>query len=185
MANIFEKMENVFMFGDLHLFINVINGVMIIHCEDLLILRRCMAAYLAMSIHFQSLFASQGFFLIMPTILRCYSQRQPNRLFTQVVEFVCKQFYVLHRKPFLLQMFGSVADFMDQNESDLEANPMRVKAKYLFALLLAMERMMEPLDQLDILSMLPYSKPLQALDLCYKDEPNTFTILTDAMASCV
>jgi len=121
----------------------------------------------------------------MPTILRCYSQRQPNRLFTQVVEFVCKQFYVLHRKPFLLQMFGSVADILDQSESDLEASPMRVKAKYLFSLLLAMERMMEPLDQLHILSMLPYPKPLQALDLCYKDEPNTFTILTDAMASCV
>jgi hypothetical protein len=29
MANMFEKMENVFMFGDLHLFINVINGVMV------------------------------------------------------------------------------------------------------------------------------------------------------------
>jgi len=30
MSNMFEKMENVFMFGDLHLFINVINGVMVI-----------------------------------------------------------------------------------------------------------------------------------------------------------
>lgn len=28
-TNIFEKMENAFMFGDLHLFINVINGVMV------------------------------------------------------------------------------------------------------------------------------------------------------------
>ena len=36
-SDLFEKMENAFMFGsDLHLFINVINGVMIIHCEDLL-----------------------------------------------------------------------------------------------------------------------------------------------------
>uniref|UniRef100_A0A183BUG8 UNC80_C domain-containing protein n=1 Tax=Globodera pallida TaxID=36090 RepID=A0A183BUG8_GLOPA len=184
-ANMFEKMENAFMFGDLHLFINVINGIMIIHCEDVLILRRCMAAYLGMSIHFNSLFASQGFSLIMPTILRCYSQRQPNRLFTQVVEFVCKQFYVLHRKPFLLQMFGSCADILDQSDSNFEANPMRVKAKYLFALLLAMEQMNEPVDQLDILAMLPHPKPLQALDLCYRDEPNTFNFLTDAMASCV
>jgi len=39
MSDIFEKMENAFMFGDLHLFINVINGIMIIHCEDVLILR--------------------------------------------------------------------------------------------------------------------------------------------------
>lgn len=82
-------------------------------------------------------------------------------------------------------MFGAVADLLDQCENDLEANPVRIKAKYLFALLLAMERMLEPVDQLDILSMLPYPKPLHALDLCYRDEPNTFTILTDAMASCV
>ena len=67
-------------------------------------------------------------------------------------------------------MFGSIADILDQNDCDLEASPMRVKAKYLFALLLAMERTMEPLDQLDILSLLPYSKPLQALDLCYRGE---------------
>jgi hypothetical protein len=39
MSDIFEKMENAFMFGDLHLFINVINGIMVIHCEDVLVLR--------------------------------------------------------------------------------------------------------------------------------------------------
>lgn len=55
----FEKMENAFMFGDLHLFINVINGIMIIHCEDILILRRCMATYISMTIRFNTLFASQ------------------------------------------------------------------------------------------------------------------------------
>lgn len=55
----FEKMENAFMFDDLHLFINVINGIMIIHCEDISILRRCMATYITMTIHFNTLFASQ------------------------------------------------------------------------------------------------------------------------------
>ncbi|VDM83919.1 unnamed protein product, partial [Strongylus vulgaris] len=115
MSDMFEKMENAFMFADLHLFINVVNGIMIMHCEDLLILRRCAATYIAMSIHFNSLFASQGFFLIMPTLLRCYSQRQTNRVFCSVVEFLCRQFYTLHRKPFLLQMCGSVANIIDNN----------------------------------------------------------------------
>uniref|UniRef100_A0A1I7SH45 CID domain-containing protein n=1 Tax=Bursaphelenchus xylophilus TaxID=6326 RepID=A0A1I7SH45_BURXY len=58
-SDMFEKMENAFMFGDLHLFINVINGILIMHCEDILILRRCMATYLTMAIHFNTLFASQ------------------------------------------------------------------------------------------------------------------------------
>lgn len=57
-SDMFEKMENAFMFGDLHLFINVINGIVIIHCEDILIIRRCLACYLTMSIHFSTLFAS-------------------------------------------------------------------------------------------------------------------------------
>lgn len=30
MSDMFEKMENAFMFADLHLFINVINGVMVL-----------------------------------------------------------------------------------------------------------------------------------------------------------
>lgn len=39
MSDMFERMENAFMFADLHLFINVINGIIITHCEDVLILR--------------------------------------------------------------------------------------------------------------------------------------------------
>ncbi|EYC17969.1 hypothetical protein Y032_0029g1983 [Ancylostoma ceylanicum] len=185
MSDMFEKMENAFMFADLHLFINVVNGIMIMHCEDLLILRRCAATYIAMSIHFNSLFASQGFFLIMPTLLRCYSQRQTNRVFCSVVEFLCRQFYTLHRKPFLLQMCGSIANIIDNNNNDFEINPMRVKAKYWFALLKNMENMSDDYDQFDILGLVPYDKPLKALDLCYRDDPNTFCLLTDAIASCI
>ncbi|TKR76778.1 hypothetical protein L596_017869 [Steinernema carpocapsae] len=184
-SDMFAKMENAFMFGDLHLFINVINGVMIIHCEDILILRRCMATYLNIAIHFNTLFASQGFFLIMPTILRCYSQRQTNRLFCQTVEYVCKQFYILHRKPFLLQMCGSIANIIDNNNNDLEINAMKIKAKYFFQLCNAMENMNNMNDVLDILALVDHPKPLKALDLCYRDDPNTFCMLTDVMASCV
>lgn len=59
MSDMFAKMENAFMFGDLHLFINVINGVTILHCENVTILRRCMATYLSMAVHFNALFTNQ------------------------------------------------------------------------------------------------------------------------------
>ncbi|GMS87264.1 hypothetical protein PENTCL1PPCAC_9439, partial [Pristionchus entomophagus] len=176
MSDMFERMENAFMFADLHLFINVINGIIITHCEDVLILRRCAATYIAMVIHFNSLFASQGFFLIMPTLLRCYSQRQTNKVFCETVEFLCRQFYILHRKPFLLQMCGSIANIIDNNDNDFEINPTRVKAKYWFALLKSMEAMGDEVDRLDILGLVPYPKPLKALDLCYRDDPNTFCL---------
>lgn len=66
----------------------------------------------------------------MPTILRCYSQRQTNRLLCRTIEFVCKQFYILHRKPFLLQMVGAVANTLDMNNNDFEVNPMKVCAGF-------------------------------------------------------
>lgn len=92
-------------------------------------------------------------------------------------------------------MFGAIADICDQNDNDLEINYMQVKTKYLFNLLMAMEIQLDDtqpnknisnsVDQLDILSLVNYPKPLKALDLCYREDPNTFSILTDAMASCV
>lgn len=184
MSDMFEKMENAFMFADLHLFINVINGIMILHCEDVLVLRRCAATYISISIHFSTLFASQGFFLIMPTLLRCYSQRQTNKVFCGVVEFLCRQFYILHRKPFLLQMCGAIASIIDFSNNDFEINPMKVKAKYWFNLVKKMEEMTNE-DPLDILGLVPYEKPLKALDLCYRDDPTAFCVLTDCMASCI
>lgn len=62
----------------------------------------------------------------MPTILRCYSQRQTNSLLCRTIEFVCKQFYILHRKPFFLQMAGSVANILDINDNDFEINLSKV-----------------------------------------------------------
>ncbi|VDK78150.1 unnamed protein product [Litomosoides sigmodontis] len=185
MSDMFAKMENAFMFGDLHLFINVINGVTLLHCENVTILRRCMATYLSMAVHFSTLFTNQGFSLIMPTILRCYSQRQTNPLLCRTIEYVCKQFYVLHRKPFLLQMAGSVADILDTTDSNFAVNPMKVKAKYWFNLLHSMEDMGEMEDPIGILDLVNETKPLKALDLCYRDDPNTFNLLTDALASAV
>ncbi len=49
----------------------------------------------------------------MPTLLRVYSNNQPNLVLKKAIHFVCRQFYVLHRKPFILQMFGSVAPILD------------------------------------------------------------------------
>ena len=67
------------------------------------------------------------YLLIMPTVLQVYSNHQSNSLLCRTVEFICKQFYVLHRKPFVLQMLGSIAPMLDLN-TDLpfaDANKVR------------------------------------------------------------
>ena len=86
----------------------MVNGALILHCEDSSILRLCMATFLNAAHWFKNIFCSNGYLLIMPTILRIYSNHQTNALLCKTVEFVCKQFYIMHRKPFLLQvtLFG-------------------------------------------------------------------------------
>jgi hypothetical protein len=42
---------------------------------------------------------------------------------TTSLEFLVKQLYILHRKPFLLQMFGSIANNLE--DSDL-SDPFKV-----------------------------------------------------------
>lgn len=52
----------------------------------------------------------------MPTLLKIYSNHQTNRLVTTTVEYAVKQFYLMNRKPFILQMFGSVSAMLDTDE---------------------------------------------------------------------
>ena len=58
-----------------------------------------------------------SFLYIMPTLLKIYSNYQSNLLLCEVIEFTCRQFYTLHRKPFLLQMFGSIAQYLNEDKT--------------------------------------------------------------------
>lgn len=57
-----------------------------------------------------------SYLLIMPTLLKIYSNHQTNKLVTTTVEYAVKQFYLMNRKPFILQMFGSVSAMLDTDE---------------------------------------------------------------------
>lgn len=56
------------------------------------------------------------YFMIMPTLLQVYSLHQTNKLVTTTIEYAVKQFYLMNRKPFILQMFGSVSAILDTDE---------------------------------------------------------------------
>ena len=46
----------------------------------------------------------------MPTILRIYSNHQSNLVLCDVIEFTCRQFFIMHREPFILQVSVCVSD---------------------------------------------------------------------------
>ncbi len=45
---------------DITLFLNVINGAFILHCEDFAMLRFCLATYISTAKHFRHIFATNG-----------------------------------------------------------------------------------------------------------------------------
>ena len=182
-ARMFEVTSGFFaQSADIHLFINVVNGALILHSEDAAVLRLCMATYINVAHQFKNIFASNGYLLIIPTILRIYSNHQTNGLLSRTIEFVCKQFYIMHRKPFLLQMFGSAAPNLDTDTYSTFGDATKIQPLAFFKLLQSMGQYI--VDPLDILELVDVEKPLKALDFCYQMDPETILIL-DTISLCV
>lgn len=139
------------------------------------------------------------YLLIMPTLMQIYSNHQTNKLVTRTVEYTVKQFYLMHRKPFILQMFGSVSAILDTDDDSQFGDAHKVKKKNLkithfltflnqvqpnclFNLLLSLETPSP--DPLNIGELVREEKPLKAIDFCYHDENEMVTVF-DCISLCV
>ncbi|XP_049834730.1 protein unc-80 homolog isoform X4 [Schistocerca gregaria] len=182
-ARMFEAMAGNFAYsGDIHLFLNVLNGAIILHSEDACILRYVTATYINAAHHFKNIFSTNGYLLIMPTMLQLYANHQINKLVTTTVEYAVKQFYLMNRKPFILQMFGSVSAILDTDEEKEYGDPHKVPSSCLFNLLLSLETPSP--DPLSIAELVKEEQPLKAIDFCYHDENEMVTVL-DCISLCV
>jgi hypothetical protein len=109
----FEAMaENFDHPEDIELFLNCLNGNMAFS-GDGCILRYSMATIINATKQFKNSFNSSGFLLIMPSIAQIYSNNISNYLVKTSIEVLVKQLYILHRKPFLMHHFGSIAMSME------------------------------------------------------------------------
>jgi hypothetical protein len=159
-ARMFEATSGFFaQSADIHLFLNVVNGALILHCEDASMLRLCMATYINAAHQFKNIFAINGYLLIIPTITRIYSNHQTNGLLCRTIEFVCKQFYILHRKPFVLEMFGAIAPILDMDITSNFGDASKVQPRAFFQLLQSLGQYI--VDPLDILELVDAEKPLK------------------------
>ncbi|CAF4861689.1 unnamed protein product, partial [Rotaria sp. Silwood1] len=126
--------------SDITLFLSVINGSFILHCEDLVMLRFCLATYINIVKHFRNVFATNGYLLIMPTLFHVYSNVQSNPMLKKAIEYCCRQFYILHRIPFILQMLGSISQLFDSDQSTNIIDSNKIPQLCLFRLLIALEQ---------------------------------------------
>ena len=76
----------------------------------------------------------------MPTFLRVYSNIQSNPMLKKAIEYCCRQFFILHRIPFILQMLGSISQILDFDEQADVTDTNKIQPVNLFRLLIALEQ---------------------------------------------
>ncbi|CAF3810181.1 unnamed protein product, partial [Didymodactylos carnosus] len=187
---------------DITLFLNVINGAFILHCEDFAMLRYSLATYISTARHYKHIFATNGYLLIMPTFLRVYSNIQSNPMLKKAIEYCCRQFYILHRVPFILQMLGSISQLLDFDEQADITDTNKIQPVALFRLLIALEYNHSDAlrDEYSILELVKDDKQtttvtagiqalsgsalgsagvtgIKTLDFCYAEDDSFFTLL--------
>ncbi|KAH0621692.1 hypothetical protein JD844_023269, partial [Phrynosoma platyrhinos] len=183
LEEMFLGMPSEFPWGDeIMLFLNVFNGALILHPEDSALLRQYAATVINTAVHFNHLFSLSGYQWILPTMLQVYADYESNPQLRQAIEFACRQFYILHRKPFVLQLFASVAPLLEFPDATNNGPSKGLSAQCLFDLLQSLEG--DTPDNLDILELVKAEKPLKSLDFCYGNEDLTFTI-SEAIKLCV
>ncbi|KAF8565274.1 hypothetical protein P879_07925 [Paragonimus westermani] len=181
LSSLFTQMPNTYPWStDLQLFLNVYNGTLILHAEDSSVLRQCLAFFIQCCYQFKMTFSTSGYAGILPTLLRVYNQQMHNVVLTQAVEFTCRQFYVMHRTPFILQLFGSLANYVAVGE---ERSPMNddfywIQPVTLYRLLRMINRPLP--DNIRILELCNVQKPLKALvsSACLKVCANQRSLVT-------
>ncbi|XP_078453386.1 protein unc-80 homolog [Lampetra planeri] len=183
LEEMFLGMPSEFPWGDeVMLFLNVFNGALLLHCEDSSLLRQFLATTINTALHFNHLFSLNGYQWILPTILQVFTSYKSNPLLREMIEFACRQFYILHRKPFLLQLFASVAPLLEISDSPGSGASGEVSPQCLFDLLISLER--DSKDTLDVLELVKAEKPLKSLDFCYGNEDLAFS-MAEAIKLCV
>uniref|UniRef100_H3CSC7 Unc-80 homolog, NALCN channel complex subunit n=1 Tax=Tetraodon nigroviridis TaxID=99883 RepID=H3CSC7_TETNG len=183
LEEMFVGMPSEYPWGDeMMLFLNVFNGALLLHPEDSSLLRQYTATAINTAIHFNHLFSLSGYQWILPTMLQVYADYESNPLLRQGIEFCCRQFYILHRKPFILQLFASVAPLLEFTTNTSTGLSKGVSAQCLFDLLVSLEG--ETQDALDALELVKAEKPLRSLDFCYGNEDLAFSI-SEAIKLCV
>jgi hypothetical protein len=139
----------------------------------------------------------------MPTILRVYSNIQSNPMLKKAIEYSCRQFLILHRIPFLLQMLGSISQLLDIDEQADITDTKKIQPIALFRLLIALEQtnidaIRDEYSILELIkndlittkiintsvvavlgqeTMMMPPPVIKSLDFCYADDETIFTLL--------
>ena len=102
--------------NSLALFLNVINGALLLYSEDLSILRRGLAALIVVASKFVHVFRKHGYEMVVPALVQVYASHMNNKLITDALKFVWGKFYLLNldSNVFLLQAIAATATLLSE-----------------------------------------------------------------------
>lgn len=104
------------------LFLNVINGALLLHSEDSTILKYCLASLLMAVIKFNSIFKKDGYLMIVPTMIQVYALHTRNKLITRALKLIWAHFFLLDGNVFFLQVTAATATLVSKEAAFLSRN---------------------------------------------------------------
>ena len=102
--------------NSLGLFLNVVNGALLLYSEDLSILRQALAALIVVVSKFVNVFQRRGYEMVTPTLIQVYASHMSNKLIANALKFVWGQFYMLNldSNVFVMQAIAATATLLSE-----------------------------------------------------------------------
>ncbi len=103
------------------LFLNVINGAMLLHGENHTILRLCLVSLLTAAAKFNSVFKRDGYQMIVPVLIQVYALHMQNTMITDALKFAWFYFYLLDGNTFISQVAASSSTLFSDTVASLSS----------------------------------------------------------------
>ena len=103
------------------LFLNVINGSLLLHWEHHAILRVCLVSLLTAATKFNSVFKRDGYQMIVPVLIQVYmcALTTANYLIMDALKFAWFHFYLLDNNTFISQVVASASTLFSESVASL------------------------------------------------------------------
>ncbi len=103
------------------LFMNVINGSLLLHGEDHSILRLCLVTLLTAAAKFNNMFKRDGYQIVIPVLIKVYALHMENSLITNAIKFAWHHMYLLDGNTFISQVAASASTLFSETVASLSS----------------------------------------------------------------
>jgi len=105
--------------SSLPLFMNVVNGSLVLHSEDRTILYLTLSTMLLAAAKFSSIFKKDGYLMFIPALVQVYSLHLKNKVLTSAIRFIWLKFYTLDGNHFISQLMAASSTLLSEKVASL------------------------------------------------------------------